>query len=136
MMILFFIIAIAVFLVGYGFVKAHQNRLEKAEIYTATIIGYEEKMCKRGMMFYKAVRPSVKYDNGKREVIAEHHEFIRAIDYHYSNGDTVQIRAYPELPKIFYFAEQDEHMSYEAIVCFVVSGFMVVVGILSEIIFG
>ncbi len=135
-MILFFICAIIAFLIGYGFIKAHQNRLEKAVVYTATIIGFEEKMCKRGMMFYKAVRPSVKYDNGKREVIAEHHEFIRETDYHYSNGDTVQIRAYPELPKIFYFAEQDEHMSYEAIVCFVAAGFLLALGIFSEICFG
>ena len=135
-MILFFICALAAAAIGYGFIRARRDRLEKAEVFTATIIGVEEKVCKRGAMLYKMVRPNVRYNNGKRDVIAVHHEFIKQMDYHYSNGDEVEIRAYHELPKIFYFADSDEHVSYEAIACFVIAAAFAGIGIISVMCFG
>lgn len=135
-MILFFICALIAAAVGYCFIRARRSRLENCVVYEATILGYEERIVKRGSMLTKQVKPSVKYNNGKRDVVAELDKFIPKRDYHYSNGETVEIRAYPELPKIFYFAETDEHAPYEAIVCFVIAGVFAVIGVLSIICFG
>jgi len=135
-MILFFICALIAAGIGYGFIRARQSRLTNAVVYTATLLGVQEKFRKRGAMLYKVVKPTVKYNNGKRDVTAEYHDWIRAADFHYSTGDLIEIRAYPELPKIAYLAEDDNHISYEAIVCFVTAGAFFLIGVLSVMVFG
>lgn len=135
-MILFFICALIAAGIGYGFIRARRSRLENTAVYTAELIGVQEKYRKRGAVMYKVVKPSFKYNNGKRDVAAEYHDWIRAADFHHFNGELMEIRAYPELPKIAYLAEDDEHISYEAIVCFVTAGMFFLVGILSIIVFG
>ena len=135
-MILFFICALIAAGIGYGFIRARRSRLEKAVLYTGTLVGVQEKLCRRGGMAYKVVKPTVKYDNGKREVVAEYHDWIRAVDFHCTTGELIEIRAYPELPRICYLAEDDDHVSYEAIVCFSTAGAFAVVGVLSIICFG
>ena len=135
-MIMFFICSFIAAGIGYGFIKARQSRLVNAVVYTATLLGVEEKTVKRGGGFFKVVKPTVKYNNGKRDVVAEYHDWIRKTDFHYSTGAEIAVRAYPELPKIVYLAEDDDHVSYEAIVCFVTAGAFFLVGVLSIIVFG
>ena len=135
-MIMFFIGALIAAGIGWGFIRARRSRLEKAEVYIGTILGCEEKYISRGHVMYKAVKPSVRYNNGRREVTAQFHDFIRKTDYHYNDVDEVEIRAYPELPKVFYFAKDDEHISYEAIVCFAAAAAFTVIGICAVMTFG
>jgi len=135
-MIMFFICSFIAAGVGFCFVMARRSRLQNAVRYTATLIGVQESVRKRGSMLYKVVKPCVKYNNGKRDIVADYHDYIRKTDFHYLNGAEIEIRAYPELPKIFYLAENDDHISYEAVVCFVTAAVFLIVGVLSIITFG
>lgn len=135
-MIAAFILSLIAAGLGYCFIRARRSRLENAVVYTATLVGVEEKYRKRGTMLYKVVKPTFRYNNGKRDVTAEYHDWIRAAFFHYSSGDLIEIRAYPELPKIAYLAEDDNHISYEAIACFVAAAAIFMLGVLTEIFFG
>jgi hypothetical protein len=135
-MIAAFIFSLIAAGLGYCFIRARRSRLENAVVYTATLVGVEEKYRKRGHMLYKVVKPTVKYNNGKRDVVGVYHDWIRAADFSYSSGAQIEIRAYPELPKIVYLAEDDNHVSYEAIACFVAAAAIFMLGVITEIAFG
>ena len=132
-MIFILICALAAVGVGFAFLYARNDRVKNAEVYTATIIGVERKRVKRGSMLRTAVRPSVKYNNGKRDIIAQYSDFIYETNYHYSDGDDVVIRAYPQLPKTFYFADDDDGIPTKAIAAFIIGGACFVFWIVSEI---
>lgn len=135
-MILFFIAAFIAVGIGFGFIMARRSRRENAEVYSAVIIGVRESYRKRGGAMFMIVKPVVRYNNGRKDITAEYHDWINKSEYRHSDGEEVEIRAYPQLPKIIYFAEDDEHVSYEAIACFVIAGALFAIGILSEICFG
>jgi hypothetical protein len=135
-MIFILICAFAAVGVGFAFLYARNDRLKNAEIYIGTIIGFDEKMVKRGVMFRKVVRPSVRYDNGRREIIAQYSDFMYAEHFNYSVGDEIRIRAYPQLPKIFYLAEADEAVPSKAIASFIIGGAFFVFWVMSEILIG
>lgn len=135
-MIIILICALASVGVGFAFLYARKDRVNNAEIYIGTIIGFEEKYVKRGSMLRKAIRPSVRYDNGKREIIAHLSEYIYPIHFNYSVGDQIRIRAYPQLPKIFYMADEDEGIPAKAIAAFVLAGAFFLFWIFSEIMIG
>lgn len=134
-MILFFICGFIAAGVGFCFIMARRSRLQNAVLYTAKLIGVQEGIRKRGHVPYKVVKPCVKYDNGKRGITADYHDWIRETDFHYLNGDEIEIRAYPELPKIFYLAENDDHISYEAVASFAIAAAFFIIGVLSVICF-
>jgi len=133
-MVFILICALATVGVGFAFLYARNDRVKNAEVHIGTIIGTEKKTVKRGGGFFKVVRPSVRYNNGKRDIIAQYSDFIYETNYHYSDGDEVQIRAYPQLPKTFYFADADEGIPSKAIASFIIGGALFVLWIISEIV--
>ena len=135
-MIMFFIASLIAAGIGFCFILAKRSRRENAEVYSAVLIGVRESYRMRGGVMYKIVKPVVRYNNGRKDITAEYHDWITKSEFRRSDGEEVEIRAYPQLPKIFYFAEDDDHVSYEAIAFFVAAGFLFAIGILCEICFG
>ncbi|HRR75440.1 MAG: hypothetical protein IJK31_08860 [Ruminococcus sp.] len=122
----------ALIAVGIGFFlqKCHTDRIKDAQPYTAEIISLQERTRVRRGMAYTEYRPMVKYNNGSKEIIAEHYNGIRAVNCGYQQGETVTIFADKRLPKSFFFPEENHKISYEAVVAFIAAGLLVIFGII------
>ena len=100
--------------------------------YSGTIIGFREKMQKKSYLLVKVYCPVVKYDNGKREITADHHRYEQFIG-DMREGDIVRIFADPRMPKTFYFPEENGRACYEAIAAFAAAAAFIIFGIIFEI---
>lgn len=126
----FIIFGIAAFALGAFFLYAHKSRVDNCESYCGTVIGMLDKMVIRRGIAYKVYCPVVKYSNGSRDIIAEHHNYMKSINLHCREGDTVLIFADPRMPKRFWFSEEFTNVCYEAVAAFIAGGALTAVGII------
>ncbi|MBQ8960332.1 MAG: hypothetical protein IJ071_03830 [Ruminococcus sp.] len=130
--IIFGLLALAA---GAFLLYGHKSRRASMTEYQGTVIGVREKMQKKGYLLVKAYCPVVKYDNGKREVTADHHSYDQLLG-NFREGDLVTIFADPRLPKTFYFPEENGRACYEAVAAFIAGGALIALGIVFEILIG
>ena len=126
----FFIFALVAVGIGLFLQKCHTDRVKDAQPFTAEVINRQEKIAVRRGMSYTECRPMVRYNNGSKDVIAEHYNSIRAINCQYHQGDTVTIFVDKRMPKSFFFPEENHKISYEAVVAFVAAGLLLIFGII------
>lgn len=125
----FFIFVMIAVGMGVFFQKCHTDRIKGAVPYTAEVISLQEKITYRRGVAYTMYRPMVRYNNGSKDIIAEHYMPMRAINFSCQPGDTLTVFADPRLPKSFFFPEGNHKLSYEALVCFIAAGLLAVCGI-------
>ncbi len=89
-------------------------------------------MC-RGGFIRKDFCPLVKYSNGSKNIIAEHYNYMKSINLNHSKGETVLINVDPQMPKSFYFVDEETRVSYESVAAFAVGAAFIAVGIIMEI---
>ena len=130
--IIFGLLALAV---GAALLYAHKSRRQNMKEYTGTVIGFREKMQKKGYLIVKVFCPVVKYDNGKRDITADHHSYDQ-LTGGLREGDIVKIYADPRMPRAFYFPEENGKACYEAIAAFAAGGAFIVFGIIFEMLLG
>ena len=116
--------------IGLFFQKCHTDRIKDAQPFTAEVINRQEKITVRRGMSYTVCRPMVRYNNGSKDVIAEHYNSIRAINCQYHQGDTVTVFVDKRMPKSFFFPEENHKLSYEALVAFIAAGLLTLCGII------
>lgn len=126
----FFIFALIAVGIGLFFQKIHTDRIKDAVPYTAVVINLQEKITYRRGIAYTQYRPMVKYNNGSKDIIAEHYIAMRTINFSCQPGDTVTVFADPRLPKSFFFPEENHKLSYEALVAYIAAGLLMVCGII------
>lgn len=131
----FIIFGILALGLGAFLMYAHNSRRANMTEYQGTVIGIREKIQKRSHLLVKVYCPVVKYDNGKREVTADHHNYDQFLGK-FREGDLVTIFADPRMPKMFYFPEENGKACYEAIAAFVAGAALIIVGIMFEILIG
>ncbi|NLT08792.1 MAG: hypothetical protein GXY08_04740 [Ruminococcus sp.] len=127
----FMLFALIAVCIGLFLQKCHTDRIKDAQPYTAEIISLQERTRVRRGMAYTEYRPMVKYNNGSKDIIAEHYIGIRAVNCNYQQGETVTIFADKRLPKSFFFPEENHKLSYEAVVAFIAAGLLLLLGIIT-----
>lgn len=126
----FIIFGIGAVALGVFFMYVHKSRRENSESYCGTVIGMLDKMVVRSGIAYKVYCPVVKYSNGSKDIIAEHHNYIKSINLHCRVGDNVLIFADPRMPKCFWLSEELTNVCYEAVAAFIAGGALIAVGII------
>lgn len=116
--------------IGLFLQKCHADRIQNAIPYTAVVINLQERIAIRRGMSYTQYRPLVKYSNGSKDILAEHHSGIRAILCNCQPGDNITIFADPRMPKSFFFPEEKHKLSYGALVAFIIAGLLLLCGII------